>query len=175
VSKVLPTGKGVEVDLGEENTLYYNEKLKRYVERGKEDEAESSAFVAPPPIMAAWSEQPSAAPTISAASLQPGLPAETLTAAGGVAVPASQAPAAFSSSSGPPMPTAAARPAAPPSSSALKTSRYAVAGVALVAPNSSAAAAVSSPTPAVRPKPQYKVFTPVAAAAEETPSNGEPS
>ena len=123
VSKVLPTGKGVEVDLGEENTLYYNEKLKRYVERGKEDEAESSAFVAPPPIMAAWSEQPSAAPTISAASLQPGLPAETLTAAGGVAVPASQAPATFSSSSGPPMPTAAARPAAPPSSSALKTSR----------------------------------------------------
>ena len=38
VSKVLPAStKRVEVDLGEGNTMYFNDKLGRYVERGKED------------------------------------------------------------------------------------------------------------------------------------------
>jgi hypothetical protein len=124
VSKVLPVSKGVEVDLGEESTMYYNEKLGRYVERGKEDEAAASANVAPPPVVAAWSEQP--------AFLE-----EKSIAQDGVGISAVQAPVMNASSmplltsgtpipssaAGPPMPSGSARFNAPPSSSALGKSR----------------------------------------------------
>lgn len=125
VSKVLPASKGVEVDLGEESTMYYNEKLGRYVERGKEDEAAASANVAPPPVVAAWSQP---APAV-ASHPQPG-PSEDNTlkmpgvgAPNAADAPSMSAPAVPQLSSGPPMPTGAARVAAPPSSSALGKSR----------------------------------------------------
>jgi hypothetical protein len=134
VSKVLPVSKGVEVDLGEESTMYYNEKLGRYVERGKEDEAAASASVAPPPVVAAWSDQPTAALTMGS---QPALSQEKSNSQDGVGFNAVQAPAINASSlpstaTGPPMPSAAAGPPmpmgsarfnAPPSSSALGKSR----------------------------------------------------
>jgi hypothetical protein len=120
VSKVLPASKGVEVDLGEESTMYYNEKLGRYVERGKEDEVAASAHIAPPPIMAAWSEPAATLPS----SLQPGPSEDTSKVTGAVGEPplinASSLPPL---ASGPPLPSGAARVAAPPSSSALGKSR----------------------------------------------------
>ncbi len=133
VSKVLPVSKGVEVDLGEESTMYYNEKLGRYVERGKEDEVAAAANVAPPPVVAAWSEQPAATHAVSS---QPGL-SEYTNAQGAVGFNAVQAPVMNAPSlpsvaaapplpsmaSGPPLPSGAARPLAPPSSSALGKSR----------------------------------------------------
>jgi hypothetical protein len=122
VSKVLPASKGVEVDLGEESTMYFNEKLGRYVERGKEDEAAASAVVAPPPMMAAWSEQSAGAPPASsqAATSQD----SAYTPGGGSFSAAMSAPSQPLTASGPPMPSGTVRAAAPPSSSALGKSRW---------------------------------------------------
>eukprot|EP00798_Chlamydomonas_sp_ICE-L_P001208 gene1208-32550_t len=43
--------KVVKAKLGEESTMYYNEKLKRWVEKGKEDEVANEPGAAPPPIV----------------------------------------------------------------------------------------------------------------------------
>jgi hypothetical protein len=123
VSKVLPASKGVEVDLGEESTMYYNEKLGRYVERGKEDEVAASAHIAPPPVMAAWSEPAAAFPSSS----QPASSEDTSIVADAVGISSADVSVMNTSSlpplaAGPPLPSGA-RVAAPPSSSALGKSR----------------------------------------------------
>lgn len=129
VSKVLPASKGVEVDLGEESTMYFNEKLGRYVERGKEDEAAASAVVAPPPMMTAWSEQSAVAPFAPPASSHTATSQDSTYIPGGGSFSAAQAAAMSAPSqpltaSGPPMPSGTVRAAAPPSSSALGKSRW---------------------------------------------------
>ena len=43
-----------QVDLGEDNTMYYNDELGCWVERGKEHEVQAQAVNAPPPTMAAF-------------------------------------------------------------------------------------------------------------------------
>lgn len=121
VSKVLPASKGVEVDLGGESTMYFNEKLGRYVERGKEDEAAAEAVVAPPPMMAAWSEQPAVAPRVSSQTATSQDSAYTPPGGGGFSAAqaaATSAPSQPVTASGPPMPSGTVRAAAPPSSSA---------------------------------------------------------
>jgi hypothetical protein len=125
VSKVLPASKGVEVDLGEESTMYYNEKLGRYVERGKEDEAAASANVAPPPVVAAWSQPAAASHPQPGPSEDKTLKMPAVAAPAAADVPSMNASVLPQLSSGPPTPLATARVAAPPSSSALGKSRCA--------------------------------------------------
>jgi hypothetical protein len=128
VSKVLPTSKGVEVDLGEESTMYYNEKLGRYVERGKEDEVAASV-VGPPPITTAWSEQAAplqaAAASVTSQSSSSDDRMKAAAAAGLITThaPDISAPLLASTATGPPMPSGVGRPAAPPSS-ALKSRSF---------------------------------------------------
>jgi hypothetical protein len=107
--------------------MYFNEKLGRYVERGKEDEAAAAANIAPPPIMAAWS-QPAAA---MSPSTQPGFSEDKFAVAGAGGTSAAELPLMAASSlplpaTGPPMPSGAPRVAAPASASALGKSRCAM-------------------------------------------------
>jgi hypothetical protein len=54
-SRMIGAVSGVkQVDLGEDNKLYYNETLGCWVERGKEDEVAATAAAAPPPMMASF-------------------------------------------------------------------------------------------------------------------------
>ncbi|KAF8117128.1 hypothetical protein N665_0012s0133 [Sinapis alba] len=53
VGRVLPSRSSKEAKLGEENQFYYDENLKRWVERGVEPPAEEAAL-APPPILGTY-------------------------------------------------------------------------------------------------------------------------
>jgi hypothetical protein len=105
--------------------MYYNEKLGRYVERGKEDEAAASANVAPPPVVAAWSQPAAASHPQPGPSEDKTLKMPAVAAPAAADVPSMNASVLPQLSSGPPTPLATARVAAPPSSSALGKSRCA--------------------------------------------------
>jgi len=145
-----------EVSLGQENAFYYNEELKKWVERGKEHEAAAAMNVPPPPSDAVLNSSKSA-------SIPPPTPPCTPVPD---APPSAGQPSAGPPSVGqPPAPTAssAAPPGGPPPAG---RNKYTAGGrrrgyVDTLNANAIVGAPAAAPTPARTP-PAFTMFQPKA-------------